>query len=353
MQTATRLLFNRFVTQIGQLNGLDPSFTAIPGEIRQFNVAPAIEQRLQAKLAIVSDFMGRINTIPVVNQQGARVGVGVGRSLASRTNRALGHRRVPTDPTASDNIDQYFCKKTDYDYAWSYAMLDAWAHRPEFQQLVRDAVIVQKANDVITIGFNGVNAADETDRVAFPLLQDLNWGWLYKMRTYAPARVMEHGALDAQHVYVADIDDVTKRDYANLDALVFDAVHNLIHERYRTATDLVVIVGSDLVHDKYFKIITAAGDTAVQMVARDVILSSRQLGGRPTVQVPFFPANAILITSFSNLSYYWQVGSARRLIRDEAALDQVENYESINDAFMIEEYGKAALIENIQLGPKA
>lgn len=347
MQPNTRVLFNRYVGQLAQLNQLPDDFTAIPGELKQFAVAPVIEQKLQAKLALTSDFMSRINVVPVVEQQGARVGVGIARSLASRTNRAAGNRRTTTDPTGSDAIDQYHCRKTDYDYAWGYALLDAWAHRPEFQQLCRDAVITQKAADIITIGFNGVDAAAQTDRDTYPLLQDVNYGWLYKMRTHAPARVMSHGGQDTLKVYVSD---EGQADYVNLDALVFDAIHNLLHERFRTATDLVVIVGSDLVHEKYFKIVSEAGDKATEQVARDVILSSRQLGGKPTMQVPFFPPNAILITSLKNLSYYWQVGTARRAIRDEPALDQIENYESINDAFMVEEYGKACLIENIQLG---
>ncbi|RDE04700.1 phage major capsid protein, P2 family [Sphingomonas aracearum] len=350
MQMNTRLLFNAYVGQLAQLNGLDASLTVIPGELKQFAVAPVIEQRLQEKLRSTSDFMSRVNVVPVAAQQGARVGVGVGRSLAGRTDTAAGNRRNPGDPTASDAIDQYFCKKTDYDYSWGYTLLDAWAHRPEFQQLVRDAVILQKAEDIITIGFNGTSAAVQTDRNANPLLTDVNFGWLYKMRTYAPARVMSHGTKDNLKVYVSDTGTA---DYVNLDALVFDAIGNLIHERYRTATDLVVIVGSDLVQEKYFKIVSAAGDKATEQVARDVILSSRQLGGKPTMQVPFFPANAILITSLKNLSYYWQTGSARRAVQDEPQFDRVANYESINDAFMVEDYGKAALIENIQLGPKA
>ena len=349
MQTRTRLLFNQYVGQIATLNNIDPSLTVIPGELKEFAVAPVIEQRLQAKLTVTSDFMSRINVVPVSQQQGARVGVGVSRSLAGRTNTAGGNRRTPGRIADSEAIDEYVCKQTNYDYAWGYALLDAWAHRPELQQLVRDAVLVQKSADVITIGFNGVDAKSQTDRDTNPLLQDVNWGWLYKMRRYAPARVMAHGSKDNLKVYVSDTGNA---DYVNLDALVFDAIQNLLHERYKTATDLVVIVGSDLVHDKYFKIISEAGDRATEQVARDVILSSRQLGGKPTMQVPFFPSNAILITSLKNLSYYWQIGTARRQIRDEPALDQIENYESINDAFMVEDYGKACLIENIELGPK-
>jgi P2 family phage major capsid protein len=347
---SSRLKFNAFVGQVALLNGLDASMTVLPGELKSFAVAPVIEQRLQEKLRSTSDFMSRINVVPVYEQQGDRVGIGVGRSLARRTNTAAGTRRNPVDPTASDKIDSYFCKMTEFDYGWAYSQLDAWAHRPEFQQLVRDAVIAQKAEDVITIGFNGVDAKAQTDPNTYPLLQDVNWGWLYKMRTYAGARVMSHGGLDNLKVYVSEDGNA---DYVNLDALVFDAIGNLIHERYRTATDLVVIVGSDLVQEKYFKIVSAAGDKATEQVARDIIMSSRQLGGKPTMQVPFFPANAILITSLKNLSYYWQVGSARRAIKDEPEYSRIANYESINDAFMVEEYEKACLIENIQLGAKA
>lgn len=350
MRTSTRLLIHGFVSQIAKLNGLPAELTATPGQLAEFNVAPVVEQKLQAKLREISDFMSRVNVMPVVNQQGSRVGVGVNRSLASRTNRGAGHKRTPTDVSGSDQIDQYLCKKTDYDYAWSYELLDAWAHEPKFQQLMRDAVVAQKAEDVMCIGFNGVEAAVETDREDFPLLQDVNFGWLYKIRTHAPSRRMAHGALDANKIYVSEEGTA---DYRNLDALVFDAIHNLMHERFRTSTDLVVIVGSDLVHEKYFKIVEKAGDTATEQVARDVIMSSRQLGGKPTVQVPFFPAGSILVTSFKNLSYYWQIGTARRAIQDNPSLDQIDNFESINDAFMVEEYGKCALLENIQLGAKA
>lgn len=352
MQNQTRVLFNSYLGQLAKLNNLDGHFFANGStEIKKFAVAPAIEQKLLAKLQTTSDFLSRINVVPVVAQIGDRVGVGVTRTLAGRTDLSVpGNRRRPTSPFGSDAIDQYTCKKTDYDYAWPYALLDAWAHRPEFQQLCRDAVLVQKAQDIITVGFNGVDAKAQTDRVTYPLLQDVNYGWLYKMRTYAPQRVLSHGSKDGLKVYVSDTGDA---DYENLDALVFDVIHNLLHEQFRGATDLVVIVGSDLVHEKYFKIVSEAGNTATEIVARDVILSSRQLGGKPTMQVPNFPANALMVTSLSNLSYYQQTGSARRNIVEESAYDQIANYESVNDAFVVEEYGKAALVENIKLGPKS
>jgi hypothetical protein len=84
--------------------------------------------------------------------------------------------------------------------------------------------------------------------------------------------------------------DTAKADYVNLDALVIDAVE-LLDEWQRDSTDLVVIVGRDLVHDKYFPMINTAADKAMEIEARDRILrSEKQIGGLPAVRVPFFPA---------------------------------------------------------------
>jgi hypothetical protein len=75
--------------------------------------------------------------------------------------------------------------------------------------------------------------------------------------------------------------DTAKADYVNLDALVIDAIE-LLDEWQRDSTDLVVIAGRDLVHDKYFPMINAAGDSAMQQEARDRILrSEKQIGGLP------------------------------------------------------------------------
>lgn len=113
-----------------------------------------------------------------------------------------------------------------------------------------------------------------------------------------------------------------------------------------------MIVGRDLVHDKYFSIVNASGDKATEQLARDVLLSDKKLGGLQAVRVPKFPRNALLITTLANLSVYEQIGSERRKIEDNAKRDQIENYESVNQAFVIEDMGKVALVENIVMGRK-
>ena len=139
-------------------------------------------------------------------------------------------------------------------------------------------------------------------------------------------------------------------DYVNLDAVVHDATE-LMDEWHRDDTDLVVIVGRDLVHQKYQNIINAAADTATEMLARDTILTLPKLiGGKKAVMVPFFPASSLLITSYDNLPIYVQNGTRRRALRDEVDYDQIANYESVNEAYVVEDYGRCSLVENIVMG---
>ena len=74
------------------------------------------------------------------------------------------------------------------------------------------------------------------------------------------------------------------------------------------------------------------------------------LGGLQAYRVSGFPANAVLITKLSNLSIYWQEGSRRRRLVDEPEYDRVANYESVNEAYVVEEYQLAVLVENIVIG---
>jgi P2 family phage major capsid protein len=352
MLNATRTKYDAYTQQIGKLNNVaDPS--------RAFEVLPAIAQTLRAKLKGSSDFLSKINIIPVVAQEGDKVGVGVKGTIASRTDT----RTKDRSPRYPGDLDEtrYRCEKTDFDTLIRYETLDAWAHQPNFQTLLRDAIVSAKAVDIITIGFNGLFVAKDTDPVAYPLLQDVNKGWLQHIREDAPERHAAGGELKAETrdadgvvtaagaIYVGVGEVGTEVDYVNIDALVFAGIE-LLHENYREDTDLVAIVGRELVNDKYFSIVNASGDRATEQLARDVLLSDKKIGGLSAVRVPKFPKNAILITTLANLSVYEQIGTERRKIEDNAKRDQIENYESVNHAYVVEDMGKAALIENIVMG---
>jgi len=365
MHKDTRLLFAAYVSQIALVNGL-----AADDIEKKFTVAPHPEQKLEEAIKESSEFLQAIAIVPVINQSGEKVGIGTTRTLAGRRNTAAGNARNPTDPTDSDLLDEYLCKKTDFDHAIRYEKIDAWRHRPEFQTLVAGAIAKQQGRDRIMIGWNGTSAAVQTDRAANPLLQDVNLGWLYKIRTNAPTQVLDDGDLTVyanaannpglKKIYVKpgvtlydpvlDNKVAAEADYASLEALVLDA-KSLIPEWHRQNPELVVIIGQDLLDEKYFTIAQTTGATATEVEATDRILrSTKQIGGLQAVAVPFFPATSIMITTLKNLAIYVQEGSRRRLVRDEPKLDQIENYESVNEAYVVEDYELVALVENIAMG---
>ena len=54
-----------------------------------------------------------------------------------------------------------------------------------------------------------------------------------------------------------------------------------------------------------------------------------------------------MVTTLDNLSIYYQEGARRRTIVDNAKRDRIENYESSNDAFVVEDYGRGCIAQNI------
>lgn len=363
MRKETRALFKNYCSQIALINSVEDA-------TEQFNVDPVVEQTVESTMRESSEFLGEINVELVVQQEGQVLGIDAISTIAGRTDTSNNARRQPTDPSGSNEKRRYLCKQTDFDWSRSYARMDAWRHKPDFELLLRNAILQQQARDRIMIGWYGEEAADQTDRVANPMLQDVNEGWLFKIRTKAPAQVFNDGnltvksdgtdnpALKAIYVksgvdlYDASLgnEETAEADYSSLDALVLDA-KRLIPEWWRGDTELVVIVGHDLIDDKYFNIAQTTGSTATEVEATDRILrSSKQIGGLPAVRVPFFPANAILITRLDNLSIYVQEETRRRQLKDEPEYNRVANYESVNEAYVVEEYEMCALVENIVIG---
>ncbi len=85
---------------------------------------------------------------------------------------------------------EYKCEQTNFDTVLTYAKLDLWAKFQDFQVRIRNAIVKRQALDRIMIGFNGVKRAKTSNRSENPLLQDVNKGWLQKIREDAPEHVM-------------------------------------------------------------------------------------------------------------------------------------------------------------------
>lgn len=334
MRNDTRLLYSAFVAAIAELNG-------VASAAEKFTVSPTIQQRLETRMQDTSSFLQAINIVGVDEQSGSKVGLGIGSTIASRTDTTA-QDRAPADPTTLDESG-YTCKQTNFDTYITYAKLDMWAKFPDFQTRIRDAILQRAALDRIMIGWNGTSAAATTNRTTNPLLQDVNIGWVQKVRTDAPSKIMSDGASTGSNAIKIG---TTGADYANLDALVYDLVSNVIAPWYREDPGLRVILGRDLMADKYFPLVNAS-QPATEILAADLVISQKRVGGLQAVTVPFFPPNALMITRLDNLSLYYQNGSRRRTVVDNAKRDRIENYESSNDAYVVEDYDVVSIAENI------
>jgi P2 family phage major capsid protein len=335
MHAITRQAVSAYASQLATLN-------SVPSAAEKFTVAPTVAQTLETKIQESADVLKRINIVPVREQQGAKLGLGIGGPAASRTNTKL-KDRATRDLSTLDGT-QYHCFQTNFDTHLDYAKLDMWAKFKDFQTRVRDALVIRQALDRTMIGFNGVAAAAETDITANPMLQDVNKGWLQQLRETAPERVMDEGAAGAGAIKVGD---AAGAHYKNLDALVMDAL-NLLDPWFHNDTSLVAMVGRDLLHDKYFPMVNVKQAPTEQLAAQ-VIMGQKSIGNVTAAAVPFFPGASILITSWDNLSIYWQEETRRRMFTDNAKRDRYENYESVNEAYVVENLGKAVLLENIEL----
>lgn len=332
MRNESRIQFNKLRRRIAELNGVESTAEA-------FAVEPSVQQTLEKRMQESSSFLSRINVIGVDEIKGEKIGLGVGTTIAGRTNTST-NERTPSDVSDLDN-NTYECKFTEFDTAIPYAKIDAWAKFPNFQALVRDAILRQQALDRIMIGFNGTSAAAATDRASNPLLQDVNIGWLQHYRNSAPERVMSEVVASSGQVTVG-----ASGDYKNLDALVFDVVNELIDPWFRENPELVVLVGRKLMSDKYFPLINS-DNAPTEQQALDMLVSQKRIGGIQGAQVPFMPDGTLMITTLDNLSIYYQNGRRRRHIIDNPKRNRIENYESSNEAYVVEDFGAGCVVENI------
>ncbi|ASM18519.1 phage major capsid protein, P2 family [Serratia marcescens] len=344
MRKQTRFKFNAFMSRLAELNGV------ATGDLdKKFSVEPSVTQTIMTRVQDSSTFLTRINIVPVKEMKGEKVGLGVSGSIASTTDTAGGDERETAD-FASLDAEGYFCQQVNYDFHIRYNTLDLWARYQDFQTRLRDAIVERQALDRIMIGFNGTHRAKTSNRVKFPLLQDIGPGWLQKYRENAPGRVMNKvvgidGNVESEKVRVG-----AGGDYANLDALVMDATNTLIAPWYQEDPELVVICGRQLLADKYFPLVNQEQPNTEAMAA-DLIISQKRIGNLPAVRVPYFPADALLITRMDNLSIYWQEDTHRRHMVENSKRDRIENYESINEDYVVEDYACGCLVENIKLLP--
>lgn len=307
---------------------------------QHFSVDPTIAQELNDAITAKSDFLELINVVPVDEIKGEKVFIGTNGPVTGRTNTKTTDREAK-DASSLDN-DQYELHPTESDVGMAYAKIDAWAKFSDFHQRYSAAVQKQIALDRIMIGFHGTHAAPQSDITQYPLLQDVNKGWLQILREQAPHQVLKEGKVAGK------VTMGPGGDYANLDALVHDA-KQLVDERLREGGDLIAIIGSDLLAAAKAKLYSKQGETPTEKERIELAQVIATYGMLPAYSVPNFPVDSVFVTSFDNLSIYYQGSSWRKQTVDNPKRSRIEDYNSRNEGYVVEQLEKAGLVENVEV----
>lgn len=171
-------------------------------------------------------------------QSGEKIGIGIDGTIAGTTDTTQ-QDREPRDPTGLDNRS-YTCTQTNFDTGLRYQKLDQRGPSSKTSRArIRDAIIRAQALNRIMIGWNGTSRAATSKPDINKLLQDVNVGWLQKMRLENPARVMKVVVGGSGKIQIG-----AGKDFENIDALVVSINNEFIEPGYREDTDLVVILNA-------------------------------------------------------------------------------------------------------------
>lgn len=308
-----------------------------------FAVEPTIEQKLYDAVYESAEFLTRINHALVDDLVGQSVFMSAGSGVTGRAGvDEDGNNERKTKDVSGLTKREYRCYEEEIDVHLTWAKMDAWSKFPDFHNRYRNHVRQQKALDIIKIGWHGTHVADSTDLAKYPMLEDVNIGWLQLLRRDAPARVLKDGGT-ADAPRVDEIRIGAGGDYENLDCAVHDAVQGIpLHKR----VGLVAIIGDELIAQDKGKHYAKNAHTPSEKEKVEMSQVINTYGGLPSFQVSFFPPRGILVTSFDNLSHYVQAGSTRMSIENNAKRKRVEDYESRNACYYVEDLEKAVYFES-------
>lgn len=320
MHNDTRRIYNEYQAQVAEANGVESAR-------EQFNVEPVIAQEFEDVIREEAGFLNRVNHETMDNPQGETLGMDVTGPIASVTDTTGTEERTAEEIVKYLKRNSYHCQQVDFDKSVRYSVMDKWRHADSFEERYARQIARQVARDRIMMGWNGTHRAVlKSDKLANPKLQDVAEGWLHKITDRAPERVNDTAFTIG-----------ASGDYKNLDSAAYSLLEHKMADHHSEDTDLVCIIGRQLLFDKYFGLMND-NNAATERLALDVLFTTRQVAGMPAVIVPFFPKDAMLITRLDNLSIYTQEGTTRRHMIDNPKKNRVEDYFSQNTDYPIEDY---------------
>lgn len=319
---------------------------ADPKAGQHYAATPSVAQTIYNK--VVEDgnpFLQRINVIPVSEIKGEKVGLSLTGRVASRTDTSGSGERTPKhlDNTASKTYELF---ATEFDVALKYSKIDAWSKFPDFAARYMRAVRQAIGNDMLQTGWTGTSVAATTNIGTNPLLQDLNKGWLQLIREFnSGSQYLLGGTKGLAGAVTLGETDEAIGGFANLDLLA-QAAREMLPIYHRNNPNLVMIAGYNVLsyqQETYYK---ANGNTPTEKAMFNGEIT-RAYDALPSFYAPFFPAGSLLVTTLDNLSIYFQDSSVRRTQKDKPEKNEVQDFNSVNMGYVVEDEELCAFIENI------
>ncbi len=328
MRHNTRALYNAMLLNMAETYGVETV-----AEV--YNVEPTIEQELTDKIVASDEFLSRINVLFVDDIKGQKVLGSANVVKGKRTDTSAGDRQ-PSNLLSLGSMN-YELSETEFDVALPWATIDAWSKFEDFQDKYGEWVRKSIALSRIQTGFYGTEIASVTSTVDKTMGEDTNKGWFQLLREY-----------NAGSQFITDteikIGSAEGNTYPNIDSAVHDLLQAISPEH--RSPMLEVFVGEDLVADEKARLYAAHGNTPTEKERGIIEASVTTFAGLPRGKTPaYFPGKGILITDPMNLSIYIQSGSIRRYQMDNPKRKQVEDYNSANEGYVIEDENAAAALD--------
>lgn len=313
-----------------------------------FAVEPTVAQELTDKIVESAEFLQEINgSVPVDELKGQKVIGSAGPAIPKRTDTNVKERQSSDILQLGKKDYELFDTEWDTHILWS--TIDSWAKFKDFHKRYGEYVRHAIALGRIRLGWIGLTHAATTNPANFPNGEDANKGWLQHLREYNEGAQWFDGSTGTK--VENEIRIGPGGDFENLDSAVH-AVKQMINKLHRGRKDLVAIVGDELIAEEKAALYKALGQkpTEKERIEKEVV--SKVYAGLPIkADVPFFPERGILITPLKNLSIYYQTDSWRRRIVDKPERKRIVDFNSVNEAYVIEDEEAAAGIEfaNVKL----
>jgi P2 family phage major capsid protein len=339
----------------------------------QFAVDPTSEQRLEDAQRESVAFLGFVNFVPQRDLVGGIIGIGAVDMIGATNDTTARNPQYVGQLTGRE----FRLYSTTFDTKMPWQIIDAWSRFPDFATRYSRHVARSLGLTRLSIGWNGLSRVADSVKAENPNGEDVNIGWLQRLRLDRPDHVMgrvtvtTNGVVTATGaaapIYIGPNADHAQGDYKNIDALAYELIAGM-PSWARDSTDLVVIVSQDLVDEKYFPMINRAlsntmdgGRSISDEIVTQTIMSAKQIGGRPAICSPKFPAGTMVITTLArpgttdmgNLSIYQQEEAMRRYILDKPELmASLVDYNSSNEGYVIEHTDFMVMAENITFGDR-